>query len=186
MVFHPPHGDDCPVCREEARRYLKEHPELLRASVWSLARWIGATLLVIVLIMWASDAAAQVEEPAQSPPAVRGEGHTQTMTTTAYCCAGRGGGYCGLTASGAYVRPGAVAAAWHVPFGSVVHIPGYGIGEVLDRGGAVGPGVLDVWFWDCAQAWQWGRRQVTVTWGWPEEPAEEEIAALEPEAGEVE
>ena len=96
------------------------------------------------------------------------------MTVTAYCCVGANGGYCNQTASGVQVRPGAMAAGPSVPYWRDYFIPGYGVGTVLDRGGAVHDGytdrrgawhppVLDVWFYDCGQANAWGRRQLWVS-----------------------
>jgi len=44
----------------------------------------------------------------------------------------------GKTSSGAMVRPGTIAADTTLyPYGTVMHIPGYGYGRVEDTGGAV-------------------------------------------------
>jgi 3D (Asp-Asp-Asp) domain-containing protein len=110
-----------------------------------------AAALALALCLWAA-------------PSVQAQTPTSWADTSAYCCVGAGGGYCARTASGEYVRPGAIAAASHVPFGTLVQIPGYGAGVVLDRGGAIVGNRLDVFFHDCRDAWQWGRRTVLVTW----------------------
>ena len=75
------------------------------------------------------------------------------VLTTAYCITGR-------TAAGGWTRWGTVAAT--LPFGTRIHIPGYGKGVVLDRGGAVGAGHLDLYMPSCNQAIGWGRRMLMV------------------------
>jgi 3D (Asp-Asp-Asp) domain-containing protein len=72
---------------------------------------------------------------------------------TAYCTTG-------TTASGTYTSWGTVAAT--LPFGTHVYIPGYGAGTVLDRGGAVGPGHVDVYMPSCGQAIAWGTRIMNI------------------------
>jgi 3D (Asp-Asp-Asp) domain-containing protein len=52
---------------------------------------------------------------------------------------------CCVTASGARVFYGEVAADPSVPFGAHVHIPGLGVFVVLDRGGAVWGAHLDIY-----------------------------------------
>jgi 3D (Asp-Asp-Asp) domain-containing protein len=76
-----------------------------------------------------------------------------TYLTTAYCQSG-------LTASGSYTSYGTVAAT--LPFGTRLFIPGYGNGTVLDRGGAVGPGHVDLFIPDCGQAMNWGTRTENI------------------------
>lgn len=69
----------------------------------------------------------------------------------------------GLTASGTMARPGTVAADTSVlPFGTVVHVPGYGWGIVEDRGGAIKGHKLDLFYKSHRQALQWGRQHVNV------------------------
>lgn len=95
---------------------------------------------------------------------------TWMAVVTAYC------GYSGhLTASGTLPRPGVVAAARSVPFGTTLEIPGYGVGRVEDRGGAIGEGRLDIYYPDCWSAIQWGRQSVRVSvLGWSAVPTSEE------------
>lgn len=79
-----------------------------------------------------------------------------TLETTGYCSCGRCCGWTrnwffrpvyasglnrgkpkpvGLTASGVRARPGTIAADTSLfPFGTVMHVPGYGYGRVEDRG----------------------------------------------------
>lgn len=87
---------------------------------------------------------------------------------TSYCCPP----HCGITKSGEPVAPGAVAAPRSIPFGTLVEMDGYA-GRVVDRGGAIAEGRLDVWFSDCDQARQWGIRRRFVTVTWPDAPAGE-------------
>lgn len=69
----------------------------------------------------------------------------------------------GITASGTRVRPGTVAADTSVlPFGTIVHVPGYGWGRVEDRGGAIRGQKLDLYFRTHARANQWGRQHHDV------------------------
>jgi len=78
-------------------------------------------------------------------------------------------------ASGAEVYPGMIAAPKSYPFGTKMYIPGYGIGTVLDRGGAIisadeGNGSfdrLDIWmgYGDVGlnRALNFGKRNLEVT-----------------------
>lgn len=95
---------------------------------------------------------------------------------TAYC----GGACCcqkyadGITASGKPVTANGgrfCAADRSIPFGTMIDIPGYGRVPVLDRGGAIKAGKLDLFFADDPgkpgsghrKALQWGRRTLNVT-----------------------
>ena len=76
------------------------------------------------------------------------------------------------TASGKWPRRGLIAADTdYFPFGTKMYIPGYGMAEVADRGGAIegnrpvkgdGKANLDVYFESENQARAWGRRVVKV------------------------
>lgn len=84
------------------------------------------------------------------------------MEVTAYSS---GCGASGLTAAGTVPGPGTVAAPPGFAFGTELEIDGYPWpGVVLDRGGAIGPGRLDVFVPDCRAAREWGRRPVRVEW----------------------
>lgn len=104
-----------------------------------------------------------------------------TMLTTGYCkckqCCGwkrnwygkpvvKGTGQrkaIGVTASGTKARPGTLAAdTARYPFGTVMHIPGYGYGRVEDRGSAIRGEHIDLFFKSHRQALQWGSRRVSV------------------------
>ena len=64
----------------------------------------------------------------------------------------------GITASGVKARRGTIAADTKLfPFGTVMHIPGYGYGRVEDRGGAIQGHRLDLFFPRHSEAIHWGR-----------------------------
>ena len=79
---------------------------------------------------------------------------------TAYCpCRKCCGKYAdGKTASGAPAFGKLLAAARGIPFGTWIHVPGYGWAQVKDRGRAITGGRLDVLFPTHAQARRWGVR----------------------------
>jgi len=85
---------------------------------------------------------------------------------TAYCacerCCGKWAD--GMTASGHVIKPGDkfCAAPRNIPFGTMITIPGYGKVPVLDRGGAITEGCLDVYFASHQEALNWGRKHLTV------------------------
>jgi len=63
----------------------------------------------------------------------------------------------GQTASGVMVAPGSIAADTNLfPFGTIMHIPGYGYGRVEDTGGAIKGKHIDLYrpnhWWACAVA----------------------------------
>lgn len=52
----------------------------------------------------------------------------------------------------------------YYPFGTRMHVPGYGWGVVRDRGGAIkGPNRIDLFFHSHNDALKWGRKKVMVT-----------------------
>jgi len=61
-------------------------------------------------------------------------------------------------------RDGAIAAdTRYYPFGTEMFVPGWGWGEVEDRGGAIkGPNRLDLYFRSHGKALEWGRKRVEV------------------------
>ena len=67
----------------------------------------------------------------------------------------------GVTASGTRAKHGTAAADTdYYPFGTVLHVPGYGYATVEDRGGDIkGPHRLDLWFPSEREARKWGRRK---------------------------
>ena len=74
----------------------------------------------------------------------------------------------GMTASGRRARPGTIAADTDLfPFGTVMHVPGYGYGVVEDRGGAIRGRRIDLFFRRHQEALEWGRRTIEVRVWWP-------------------
>lgn len=60
-VYRPPHGDECPICREQAREYLKHHPGVAsqeRAAL-GVAAGLAALIMAIVLIAAAFTSTAE-------------------------------------------------------------------------------------------------------------------------------
>lgn len=77
----------------------------------------------------------------------------------------------GVTASGATVQQGVtVAAGSNIPFGTQLYIPyfegksgfGDGIFTVQDRGGAIGPNNIDVYYQSVSAAQEFGRKTLDV------------------------
>ena len=69
----------------------------------------------------------------------------------------------GITADGSRAGHGTLAAdTRRYPFGSIIYIPGYGYGEVQDRGGAIKGDHIDLYFPNHKAALEWGRRTVDV------------------------
>jgi len=66
-------------------------------------------------------------------------------------------------------RDGTIAAdTKYYPFGTRMHVPGYGWGVVEDRGGAIkGPNRIDLYFDSHSEALAWGRRKLPVTIEYP-------------------
>lgn len=77
----------------------------------------------------------------------------------------------GVTASGTRARPGTIAADTSLyPFGTILHVPGYGYGRVEDRGGDITGKRLDLYFRSHREAETWGRRRLRVRVWPPPEP----------------
>lgn len=87
-------------------------------------------------------------------------GHSFEMEVTAYCpcekCCGRWSD--GYFANGEEVSFPAIASDSKYPFGTRINVPGYGVAEVKDRGGAIKGDKLDLYFPTHQAALNWGRR----------------------------
>ena len=69
----------------------------------------------------------------------------------------------GYTASGTRARRGTLAADTSLfPFGTIILVPGYGVGRVEDRGRDIVGQRLDLFFPSHQEAAQWGRVRKTV------------------------
>lgn len=94
--------------------------------------------------------------PAAATASARRSSYSVRLLVTAYCLRG-------VTASGHYVHPGAVAISRaQFRMGQQFSIPGYGWGIARDTGGAIGYGHIDVWMSSCSAAMRWGARHLTV------------------------
>lgn len=82
-----------------------------------------------------------------------------TVSASAYTNAD-GAGH-GITASGARTRPGIVACGPSWPFGTILLI-GAKWYVCMDRGSEIGYQNIDVYMADEADAWEFGRREMTV------------------------
>ncbi len=90
------------------------------------------------------------------------------MTVTAYCplkcCCGRYAD--SFTASGHKIQPGQgerfAAAPRQYPFGTMFEVPGYGMAECRDRGGAIKGNKLDLYFDTHTEARAWGIKRLLV------------------------
>ncbi len=108
----------------------------------------------------------------------------RTLTVTGYCRCGKCTGWhrtwygrpvyssgnskgerkeVGVTASGSKAKVGTIAAdTTRYPFGTIMHIPGYGYGRVEDRGGAIKGEHIDLYFRSHNEALRWGRQTKKV------------------------
>ena len=69
----------------------------------------------------------------------------------------------GITADGSKAKKGTIAAdTSRYPFGTIMYVPGYGWGEVHDRGTAIQGNRIDLFFSSHKKALEWGRRTVKV------------------------
>ncbi len=80
----------------------------------------------------------------------------------------------GITSSGTLARPGTIAAdpAFY-PYGTIMHIPGYGYGRVEDTGGAIKGRHIDLYRPHHRLARQWGVRTKPVKVWFPIRPDSE-------------
>ena len=130
----------------------------------------------------------QQEEPAESAPvslrmarhASAGAGRREPeepqpmqsgiFTAYAYCacekCCGKWAEY-GLTASGTVPQQGRTVAVDPdvIPLGSELWIDGEGPFIAEDTGSGINGSTIDVYHQSHAAALEWGKREVTVTWG---------------------
>jgi 3D (Asp-Asp-Asp) domain-containing protein len=92
----------------------------------------------------------------------------------------------GITSSGAMTRPGTIAADTSIyPYGTVMHIPGYGYGRVEDTGGAIKGHHIDLYRPNHWFARHWGVRTKKVRIWLPDRPVLESGIEPEPSAEEA-
>ncbi len=94
---------------------------------------------------------------------------THTMNSTAYSAGYKSTGKnpgdhgYGVTASGAYVRPGIVAVDPRViPLGTKLYVEGYGYAVAADTGGAIKGNKIDLYYESEEAADRYGRKNITV------------------------
>lgn len=69
----------------------------------------------------------------------------------------------GITADGSKAKAGTIAAdTRRYPFGTIMYVPGYGWGEVHDKGSGIKGNRLDLFFSSHQKALEWGRRTLKV------------------------
>ena len=77
----------------------------------------------------------------------------------------------GITASGVLARPGTIAADTSIyPFGTIMHIPGYGYARVEDIGGAIKGQHIDLYRPNHWFARQWGVQDKEIKVWLPPKP----------------
>jgi 3D (Asp-Asp-Asp) domain-containing protein len=70
----------------------------------------------------------------------------------------------GITSDGSKAKKGTIAAdITKYPYGTKMHIPGYGWGEVHDIGSAIKGEHIDIFFPDVKDAKAWGKKNLDVT-----------------------
>ena len=69
----------------------------------------------------------------------------------------------GITADGTQAKKGTIAAdTRYYPFGTIMKVPGYGWGEVHDRGRLIKGNHIDVFYKSHMKALKWGRKKMKV------------------------
>ena len=123
---------------------------------WTMSLFAGIAIGILCAIAW--------YELPRTAPDTPIEQTTQIWRVTAYCpcklCCGVHSD--GITASGAKAEGKLIAAPRSIPFGTWIDIKGYGMAEVLDRGGAIKGRRLDVFFPTHQKALNWGVQHIEL------------------------
>lgn len=115
-----------------------------------------------------TSAGAERREPAE-PESKQPAMQSAVFTAYAYCacekCCGKWAQY-GLTASGTVPQEGRTVAVDPdvIPLGSELWIDGEGPFVAEDTGSGINGSTIDVYHQSHADALEWGKREVTVTW----------------------
>ncbi|MFZ4395706.1 MAG: 3D domain-containing protein [Kiritimatiellia bacterium] len=152
----------------------------ITASCWRQA----SSWLVICVVVVLSLGATGCITTSLRPPDTRGK--VVNMEVTGYCNCGKccswestwfglgspvisAGSHkgdvkkIGYTSSGTEAKHGTIAAdVSRYPYGTIMEVPGYGLGRVEDTGCAIRGEHIDLWFDDHEQALQWGRKRRLV------------------------
>lgn len=91
---------------------------------------------------------------------VQGKWWRVTAYCRGSCCCGKWAD--GITASGEPAQGKLIAAPKEIPFGTWIDVPGYGIAEVLDRGGSIKGHRLDLLFPTHQEALNWGVKYLRI------------------------
>lgn len=90
----------------------------------------------------------------------------EEMEVTGYAPGENKSGTCNdgniTTASGTLPKVGTIAASNRFDYGQKIYVPGYGLGTVEDRGGAIIGNKLDIVFDSYKDAIEWGRQTKNV------------------------
>ena len=129
-----------------------------RFSITTKDYFIKLTLVAIFLV--AAMGTMEVVHHRRKAPRLILKG----VKITAYCicekCCGEFAD--GITADGTEAKGRIIAAPGIIPFGTKMRIPGYGVAEVHDRGGAIKGNRLDLLFSDHKAALEWGVQVLDV------------------------
>lgn len=133
--------------------------------------------MILLMVPWSGFMLGILPPRLISPPP-RDLSHTLRAQITAYtigpASTGKSPGMpgYGITSSGVPAVAGVTVAApsW-VPYGTRVHIPGFGRGIVEDRGGAIHGHHFDICVASRSAALQWGVQYHTITLHFPRKDA---------------
>lgn len=137
------------------RRNCKTRKYDHRMSWWKIVSYAIVFLLGAFMVIHSREVESKIPTEVEQQPIPR-----VVYKIKAYCpkscCCGRFAD--GITASGYKIKPGdkIIAAPSHIPFGTKIDIPGYGIGRVEDRGWSITSNMLEVYFDTHQEAVNWG------------------------------
>ncbi len=136
---------------------------------------VGKTLLIVIIVIGAlsilhkrpnkeRDVAVAGQTPEKVADIPQKSVESELWRITAYCknscCCGKWAD--GITASGAKAEGKLIAAPPEIPFGTWIDIPGYGMAEVLDRGGSIKGRRFDLLFSTHQEALEWGVKYLRI------------------------
>ncbi len=153
---------------------------MARRRKQSRPRWL--TALAFIALIWGVQE-SRFYFPKHIRPPKGAEPVVVEMKTTSYCHCRRCCSYkwflfipyqktgtfsfrlkqVGITSSGSLARPGTIAADTSIfPYGTIMHIPGYGYGRVEDTGGAIKGHHIDLYRSNHGFARHWGVRMKKI------------------------
>ena len=133
----------------------------MKTTVMNLIISVSIMIVVIFILALSLDAITIPSIPIVDN---KSDFYSKMFKVTAYCpckkCCGQFAD--GITASGYRLRKGNKLCAANLPFCTILKIPGYGVVPVLDRGGAIKEGCIDVYFDTHQEALEWGVQHLKV------------------------